>query len=440
MQWLITYFVHSSLLLGCALALDWRRRLTSRGAGTWPWRLALYGGVITATLQPAIYALASEPGFTRAPGGSPVAEGSAFSPALILTLQGDITDFTPMVLACWLGVGGIGIAYLLARLVRLTRDIRQLPTVDCSALEHFVAMLAARATVVPPRLRLGARFTVPILAPGRTICIPPWMLEGYERARLHAALAHEMGHLLRRDNFWRIVDRVVALAGWLQPLNRIALRRLDESAEFACDAWAARATGLRRELAESLQDCALRMDGPGATPALAVGMSSMRTPLLERVIQLVEGPDMNIRNIRRAALWSCVALATMAVLGLFFAVSTLDDEVPPRWLAKMGVYQSLRNSGEQGHVVRSVIIDSPDRYVYVRVIDNFSLQPKAPGVADSVGSAVVAETRDGVTRMVRYEREAGQQLQRVYKIDGRTHELDADGARWLEAMLPIASL
>ena len=65
-QWLLTYLMHSSVLLACAALLDWRRRLTARGMSSPLWRIALFGGFISATLQPALLGLVTDIAHTTA--------------------------------------------------------------------------------------------------------------------------------------------------------------------------------------------------------------------------------------------------------------------------------------------------------------------------------------------------------------------------------------
>jgi hypothetical protein len=117
-------------------------------------------------------------------------------------------------------------------------------------------------------------------------------------------------------------------------------------------------------------------------------------------------------------------------------VSALDDDAPPRWLAANGLYQSLRNSGENVQRARSVVIKSPEHYVFIRVTDAFSFAEDPASTGD--GSAVISETRGGVTRSVRFVRGASNELQRTYKINGRVRSMDADAERWLASMMPIA--
>jgi beta-lactamase regulating signal transducer with metallopeptidase domain len=438
-HWLVTYLLHSTLLLGCAALLDWRRRLTKLGMSSPLWRIALFGGFISATLQPAMQGFFANgleyTAWTASLGGAaqnPVA-------AIVLPpLGADAIDIAPLVIPIWASVVAAGLVYLLAGYTRVMREVCGMPLAQSPPLERSAQELASSAGIVAPCLRTGFGLSSPLVAPGGVICIPAWMLEHYQSKRLHAALAHEIRHLQRHDNAWRLAGRIAALVGWLQPLNRLALKRLDESAELACDAWAADTTGLRHELACSLRDCAVRAGSSHRDSAFAIGMVAGRFVLLERVNKLLESPHMNTQGLRRAAWWSGAALIGVAAVGSFVVVSTLDDDVPPRWLAGSGLYQSLRNSGEDVHTERTVVIDAPEQYVYVRVTENFSFDADVPATQARAGSAVIAERRGGVTRSVRYERGANNELRRTYKVDGRVQVLDAEAERWLTTMMPLA--
>jgi hypothetical protein len=131
-------------------------------------------------------------------------------------------------------------------------------------------------------------------------------------------------------------------------------------------------------------------------------------------------------------------LLVIAVAGTFFVVTTLDDDVPPRWLAANGLYQSLRNIDQDVQRSRSVVVRSPEQYVYVQVTEDFSIDPH-DSAGRRAGMAVIAETRGGVTRSVRYERGARSELKRTYRVNGRVQSMDAAGERWLDSMMPIAA-
>src|SRR5208282_5543394 len=50
-------------------------------------------------------------------------------------------------------------------------------------------------------------------------------------------LAHELVHLRRRDHFVRLLELWVVGLYWWFPVAWLARRRLQEAAEFCCDAW-----------------------------------------------------------------------------------------------------------------------------------------------------------------------------------------------------------
>lgn len=61
-----------------------------------------------------------------------------------------------------------------------------------------------------------------------------------------------LGHLSRRDPLWvRIVASVETLF-FLQPLNRLARKELQDASEFLCDDWAVERTGTPLVMARSL--------------------------------------------------------------------------------------------------------------------------------------------------------------------------------------------
>jgi beta-lactamase regulating signal transducer with metallopeptidase domain len=439
-QWLLTYLLHSTVLIGCAALLDWRRRLTAGGVSSPLWRLALFGGFFSATLQPVLLGFFGDFQLTAEFANAQTVPDVGFAALMLPPLQADAIDIAPLLVPTWLGIAVCGLVYLSIRLVRLIRVIGRMPVLSSPDFEHRAHRLALCARIPMPQLRIGAHLQTPFLAPGRVICIPAWMLDRYESPRLHAALAHEMGHLRRHDDTWRIVSRVAAIVGWLQPLNRLAIGRLDESAELACDAWAASATGLRRELACSLEDCAIRGGPSRQDLSLAIGMAANRYILLERVKKLLEDSHMESRRLRHAAWWSSAVLSGIAVIGSFIVIRTLDDDVPPRWLATNGLYQSLQNSAENVRTSRSVIIKSPGQYVYIRLTEGFSFgDPLSARPRAGTGAAVISETRGGVTRSLRFERGTDTGLRRTYKINGRVHAFDAAGEQWLATMMTIAS-
>ena len=206
------------------------------------------------------------------------------------------------------------------------------------------------------------------------------MLDRYELPRLNAALAHEMGHLRRHDNEWRIASRIAAIVGWLQPLNRLATKRLDESAELCLRClggnrdWIAPRAGLQpRGLRHPSRVVTTGSGAHHRHGGELVSRCSSESRNYWRTLKWKHD------DLKRAAWWSSAALIGIAVAGSFIVVSTLDDDVPPRWLATNGLYQSLRNSDQNVHTSRSVIIKSPEQVrLHSRHGETFRLPTSSP--------------------------------------------------------------
>ncbi|MDX1503800.1 MAG: M56 family metallopeptidase [Thermoanaerobaculia bacterium] len=342
LAWLLTYLVHSTVLLGAAW---WAAsRLGPRRLGTQErlWRLALVGALATAAVQVAGGgALAvGAPIESAAPAGiAPVAVGIAPAVARPAELPpalggGSVTEArvlpggppADVVLAgLWL-VGAALLALRLAaaerRLCRRLADRRPVDRGTAHALfQRLVAPLAGAA-----RMRLSAtgRLEVPIARGLRRpeVCLPRRVERELTPEQQESVLAHEVAHLARRDPGWRLLYRLVEAALFLQPLNRVARRRLEELAEVRCDDWAVARTGRPLTLARCLTrvaDWTLEAKAPLAAPAMATRNSRLSV----RVRRLVERPE--TREEAAASRW-----LTAAALAVLVATALLVPGFAPR--------------------------------------------------------------------------------------------------------------
>jgi hypothetical protein len=84
------------------------------------------------------------------------------------------------------------------------------------------------------------------------IVLPLCLLEPDGRGALRAVLAHELGHLKRRDHWAAWIDLLTTTVFWWLPTAWIAGRAMERASDEAADACAARALGSRRTYAASL--------------------------------------------------------------------------------------------------------------------------------------------------------------------------------------------
>jgi HEAT repeat protein len=136
------------------------------------------------------------------------------------------------------------------------------------------------------RLTTSATISSPVALGAGEICLPGAALVELEPEQQRAMLAHELAHLVRRDPQWLGLACLVERAFFFQPLNRLARRRMQQSAEYLADEWAAGRSG-RVPLARCLVKVAEWIQAsPLGVPV--AGMAEERSELSARVARLLE--------------------------------------------------------------------------------------------------------------------------------------------------------
>jgi len=371
LAWLGTYLIHSTLLLGTVWVLSRLLRRTPSGASLALeealWKAALVGGILTASLQvgvgmalpaaPAASTVASgdqAPSLTSQtlPGQTPTSDALPASTAAAAALSLPVTPHplltTPaallpgwqrLALAVWLLGSLVGTAWLAGAWMRLRRMLRCRAEIgDGPARRLLDRLVTTSPSRRPVRLTGSGRLPVPV-ALGvleREICVPQRALTALGPRRQEGLLAHELAHLERRDPAWLLTARTIESLLFVQPLNRVARRHLQETAEYRCDAWAVEQTGDRAGLARCLTEVAAWLTGGDAAPAWGTpawsespGMASSTKNLGRRVRQILAGeapraPETHRKNRR----WSLALPAVLLVAVAGFApgvTPTLPD-------------------------------------------------------------------------------------------------------------------
>ena len=214
------------------------------------------------------------------------------------------------------GLVGLSVAGLLARGARWTLGRRRLAAIRAAAepcqdyaLVEAVRVRAARLGVKPPRVRVSAEVSEPLLAGARrpVILLPKTLAEANDATRLELVCGHELAHLKRGDN-WRIPAEE-ALAGlfWMAPPVAALRGRMLAAREAVCDAAAldGAAPDARRDYARVLVD-ALRMNAAPA-PQLAFGSA-------------FTGRERTLARMRLSAILQPSGHASALRVGLVFAL------------------------------------------------------------------------------------------------------------------------
>jgi beta-lactamase regulating signal transducer with metallopeptidase domain len=343
-EWLMTYAIHSTLLIGGLLLITAtaRGRRVVAAHGSWLWRFALVGAVVSASLQsvrsssplggtlrvdkdtPAIMSVRVEMTSDQAMAAPPASSGSRtvrWQPKdgarMVMASSININPRWPILaLGAWLVLAAGVVAWFFAARGRFLRSIGpRRPanhTLAANALRH---LCRESGFARPVTLTLSDRLTSPVALGGGEICLPSRALAELDPIRLESILAHELAHLVRRDPSWLTFARVIEAVFFFQPLNVLARRRMQESAEFASDAWASTRVARPLDLAHCLARVA---EWTIAAPRLPVPAMAERrgAVLVRRVERLTRGsviPETTPgRRARLAAVGALVALVFLA--------------------------------------------------------------------------------------------------------------------------------
>ena len=328
LAWLLTYALHSTLLLGGVWLLTERGGVRSHRLRDVFWKTALVGGLVTATAQTVIQRADWSPAFVRA-AAAPVLIDAGELPMPMpvgLRRQGLETreaaaatapsiPLTVVLVSLWGIVAVAGVARLALSHRRFSRRLgRRDPVRSLPVLTLLEDLLEASGTSTRVRLTRSDALGSPVALGVGEICVPGAVLTDLDPAQQRGVLAHELAHLRRRDPLWLIGAGIIERVFFFQPLNRLARTSIQESAEYLCDDWAARATGSGLAVAKSLVKVAEWVRGTAAPIPLA-GMAERPSQLVGRVRRLTERG----RPAERGMRWALPAAAAILLVTAFAA-------------------------------------------------------------------------------------------------------------------------
>lgn len=356
--WLLTYLFHSTALLGLAWALDrWSRVAADARLRSWLWRTALVGGVVTTTVaslgwspsavelsvteaEKAVLELpaagqgaaarptSADPTPSPAEASSRLTSGAPVAARFTRPHRSDLTDPA----AWWTSVGhdwphllvlgSVAVAALVlagraTRLWSFFRRLRGRKTVEsgplCDALDDLERGDRGDRTV---SLSTARGLASPVALPGGEICVPARVPGELDEGEMKALLAHELAHLRRGDPSTLLGLATLEALLAIQPLNRVARRRLVAATECQIDD-RVRSLGLGTELASTLVTVGRWMRGRRAQgPAAGLAREG---ELEARVRRLLDGPDVSAKTSGRAG--ASMIAGGAAVLGVVTLLS-----------------------------------------------------------------------------------------------------------------------
>jgi HEAT repeat protein len=320
LAWLLTYLIHSTLLLGVAWLVTRRRRLEPAAAEVL-WKVALVAGLVTGTIQSRLQlrthaavtlpvatlpqaAPLNQPAASADPGREAGVSGSTGAAVAVPTVS-RVPSLPLVVVLLWGAIAlGWSLHYVARRLILVGR-LADRRAVSDGPLAATLAELRHTAGY-RRRVHLTTARTIssPVALGLSEICVPELALSELGAEQQRSMLAHELAHLARRDSLWLGGASLIERFFFFQPLNRLARRELETTAEYLSDEWAMRKTGSPVALAKCLATVAEWIQAsPLGVPV--AGLAERRSLLVSRIARLLDERRVSSPTSRRG--WAVAA-------------------------------------------------------------------------------------------------------------------------------------
>jgi len=209
--WLLTYLIHSTVLLGLVWVVTrlWR---VEPAVAELLWKVALVAGLVTGTIQsrlelrtPAAVTLpAAAVPQAPAPLNQPATASAPTSTALVRPRPTSSSSVPSLGLVAVLLWGAIALAsclyYVARRLILIGRLADRRPVSDgplAATLSELKRTTGFRRRV---RLTMARTISSPVALGTSEICVPELALSELGLEQQRSMLAHELAHLARRDS------------------------------------------------------------------------------------------------------------------------------------------------------------------------------------------------------------------------------------------------
>jgi Zn-dependent protease with chaperone function len=317
--WLISYFVHSTLLLGAAWVVTCKIPSRFDRLSELVWRLALVLPVATALAQPFLRFSARDVGGAGLEYAPPAMAVSAVPSSLWL-----------LVAAVWIAVAVIGLTQLWLLHRSLGRALADRAVLSGSRRTSIATIVGAST-----RVSVGDGLSVP-LALTSEICLPRWVLQRMDQDEFRAVVAHEMAHVRRRDALSRRTAAILSRVFFFQPLNWLASARLRELSECICDEEAIEMTRSTLPLASALERVASRRLRRPAHLTLVPAMDAGPSFTVRRVMRILStsqlpqrvGPGARLALVLATSVVGFVTAPRLSLPEIAFQRYTINAEDP----------------------------------------------------------------------------------------------------------------
>lgn len=274
----------------------------------------------------------------------------------------------PVVLSVWLLGVLLLTAVAVARSLRLARQLRAERRPFPVETQQTLHALAATVGLRSDRLTgwvTGAQTTPGVSGIFRSrIHIPRELLHSLAPDELEAVLLHELAHIRRRDNLWRILQTVIVCLCWFHPLVWWLHRRLMLESERACDEAVVRRTRNGEVYAQGLFKAArfaLGLDVPGfsgmARSGLKTRLAAVLKPIKEKDHPMLRLSLILLVGIGFVGTSGAIAADPAAQKSEVLDVGKLDRMPKPIDMPRPSYPVVMRDQGVDGKVVVEFVVD-----------------------------------------------------------------------------------
>ncbi|HEX7184218.1 MAG TPA: M56 family metallopeptidase [Thermoanaerobaculia bacterium] len=270
----------------------------------------------------------------------------------------------------------------------------------------------------------------------RPAVLLPASAEAWPEPRRRTVLLHELAHVARGDYLTQLAAEVARALHWLNPLAWIAARKLRLESEHACDDRVITAGTRASDYAGELVDIArsLRAVRAVAPAGLAMARPSELTGRLLAVLD-AERNRRSVPGLLAFPAWLAAACLVVPLAVLTPVVDAAPPGAKPAPKSKSKQQSVSINVGSDDGT-QTFQISEDDHKLRIRTEGKVTLTEDWTGIASlSPGAEMRIEEENGVER--RLDVEPGSDGRPVYKwkVNGRERAFDAEGRKWLQAML-----
>ena len=328
-----------------------------------------------------------------------------------------------IILTLWLTIMLFVLCFKLVRISQLYWLLNsRKPVLDKNIIQIYSSLAQGLNLSCSVKLFESEFINSPIVFGQNEIVLPVGFSQSYQTDQIEAALAHEMAHLKRKDSIWQRVFVIFNSVFFFQPLNSLLVHRLYLIAEQQSDQLASLWTGNSRALAEALAITAYNHFNSSQSQWVP-SMKSNKSHLLVRVEALLNNSQ------KPSSLYS-------VVLGTLLSIFVLTV------MPGCSINQLQAKSFESGKVKHMSMTHSQNGtkiIIKAKLAGKIEFNDAETEIVkfpqDSYMDITFEKDGEDVKRLL-IERKTDDEISYSYYVDGDKEDFAQNAKRWFASVLP----